>query len=219
MRFLLSLLICLIFLSCNNDHLKKSNNTSSTNRLNKPFEKKSFNLDSLESSQRLNDSLRNLPKLNPGFLRSIIPKLNDSSIAENMLKNSHYTFFRRYGQININGNKGLLVVRVTDYDGMCGKIYLLVMNKSEKVIAETDLAEYYNPGAGSSSYLSSIQIAPNEFLQVVSGADVIESNKPDSLGIYESIGSEEYKISQKMSFQNGRFITTLIDSSSHIVKR
>ncbi|MBS1531407.1 MAG: hypothetical protein JSU01_13960 [Bacteroidetes bacterium] len=217
MKFLLFCLVCLMFLSCNNVHSTKSNTISSIKISNKPFQKRSFNLDSLESSKTLYDSLKNLPKLESHFLKLIIPKLNDSSVAENMLKDPHYTFIRKFGQININGNNGILLVRVTDYNSVSGKIYLLVMDKSGKIIAKADLAQYYDE-AGSSTYLSSVQISPNEFQQVVSGSDIKQSDKPDSLGVYENIGREEYKVDQKMKFQNGRFVTTIIDTASRLVK-
>jgi hypothetical protein len=219
MKSLLFALACLILLSCNNDHLKTTNKVSSTNvaAQNKSFEKRLFSLDSLKTNKRFYDSIQNLPKLDAKSIQSIIPKLNDSTVAENMLLDGRYTFYRRAGEININGNKGLILVRVTEYDGISAKIYLLIMDNSKKIIAEADLAEYLTE-AESSSYLSSTQISLDEFQQVVSGSDVKQSDKPDSLGINEAIGREEYKVHQKMKYQNGKFVTTIIDTASRLIK-
>ena len=217
MKKILIIVICLSYFSCENNHLKQETEKAAAEKITKPFIKRSFSLNGLESSKTLYDSLKNLPKLESSQLKKIIAKLNDSSLAGNMLRDPHYTFIRSLGETTVSGKKGVLIVRVTDYDSRSGKIYLLIEDETGNIILEHDLAEYYKE-AGSSSYLSSVQISQNEFYQVLTGSDIKTAEKPDSLGVYESIGVEEYKVIQKTKMQNGKFMTTVISNTSRLKK-
>ena len=91
------------------------------------------------------------------------------------------------------------------------------MDKSQRIIAKTDLAEYYDE-AGSQTYFSSTQISNNEFLQISNNSNIKTADKPDADGVNTVLGTEHIKVTQKLKFENNHFTITKIDSTYSLEK-
>ena len=79
------------------------------------------------------------------------------------------------------------------------------------------MAEYYNE-AGSQAYLSSVQTSATEFDQILKEDNIETSDRPDSLGVNEVLGTSHVKVTKKLKFENNHFTFTKTDSTFSLEK-
>ncbi|TDN40297.1 hypothetical protein E4631_24550 [Hymenobacter sp. UV11] len=155
----------------------------------------------LEGSSFL-DSLRTLPRADSTLIKPLMTGVAEFDSA---------TVYYRYRTFALGPNRAEVIAAITDFDGITGKLQLLLFTPDNRWITNANLASYFD-GHGATQDYTSVQLTPTTFHQQSSTEELIE--KPG-----RKAGQDpEWLVGTTtahylLQFDNNRFIKKQLDST------
>ncbi|RYU77676.1 hypothetical protein [Hymenobacter persicinus] len=166
-----------------------------------PFQPISYRLVPLEGSSLL-DSLRTLPRADSTLIKPLLTGVAEFDSA---------TVYYRYHTFALGPNRAEVVAAISDFDGIHGKLQMLLFTSDNQWLTNVTLAEYFDGSGGHNDYRS-VQVSPTTFRQENVGVDLIE--KPGTkAGQDPEWLSGTTTAHYLLEFKNNRFIKRQLDST------
>lgn len=169
-----------------------------------PFRPVSYQLTRLDESTFL-DSLRALPRADSTLIKCILVP------GQKYVAFDSATAYYRYRTFALGPNRAEVVAGITEFDGITGKLQLLLFTPDNRWVTSVNLASYFD-GHGATQDYTSIQLTPTTFRQQHVTEELIE--KPGT-----KVGKDPEWLAGTttahylLRFDNNRFSKRQLDST------